>query len=75
MERLGPLWEKLFAAEQARMICLLVDHVDVGMGGADVRLKLEWLASLARDWACPAFADTVTRLMPLIGTPLPFARE
>ena len=52
-ERLDPLWEELFPAEQARIIRLLVDRVDIGVGGADVRLKLEGLASLARDLAAP----------------------
>ena len=56
LERLDPLWEELFPAEQARIIRLLVDRVDVGAGGADVRLKLEGLASLARDLATPAEA-------------------
>jgi hypothetical protein len=56
LERLDPLWEELFPAEQARIIRLLVDRVDVGEGGADVRLKLEGLASLARDLAAPAEA-------------------
>ncbi len=51
LERLDPLWEELFPAEQARIIRLLVDRVDIGVGGADVRLKLEGLASLARDLA------------------------
>jgi DNA invertase Pin-like site-specific DNA recombinase len=54
LERLDPLWEELFPAEQARIIHLLVDRVDIGAGGADVRLKLEGLASLARDLAAPA---------------------
>lgn len=54
LERLDPLWEELFPAEQARIIRLLVDRVDVGEGGAEVRLKLEGLASLARDLATPA---------------------
>lgn len=49
LERLDPLWDELFPAEQARIIHLLVDRVDIGSGGADVRLKLEGLASLARD--------------------------
>jgi hypothetical protein len=53
LERLDPLWEELFPAEQARIIRLLVDRVDIGIGGADVRLKLEGLASLARDLAAP----------------------
>ena len=51
LERLDPLWDELFPAEQARIIRLLVDRVDIGIGGADVRLKLEGLASLARDLA------------------------
>ena len=53
LERLDPLLEELFPAEQARIIRLLVDRVDVWAGGADVRLKLEGLASLARDLATP----------------------
>ena len=56
LERLDLLWEELFPAEQARIIRLLVDRVDIGIGGADVRLKLEGLASLARDLAAPAEA-------------------
>jgi hypothetical protein len=54
LERLDPLGEELFPAEQARIIRLLVDRVDIGPGGADVRLTLEGLASLARDLATPA---------------------
>ena len=48
LERLDPLWEELFPAEQARIIHLLIDRVDIGADGADVRLKLEGLATLAR---------------------------
>ena len=58
LERLDPLWEELFPAEQARIIRLLVDRVDIGIGGADVRLKLEGLASLARDLAAPPAEST-----------------
>ena len=53
LERLDPLWDDLFSAEQARIIHLLVDRVDVGSDGADVRLRLEGLASLVRDLATP----------------------
>jgi hypothetical protein len=35
--------------EQARIIHLLVDRVEIGAGGATVRLRLEGLASLVRD--------------------------
>ncbi|MDN3568610.1 hypothetical protein QWZ14_29905, partial [Paeniroseomonas aquatica] len=54
LERLDPLWEELFPAEQARIIQLLVDRVEIGAGGADVRLKVEGLASLVRDLAASA---------------------
>jgi len=53
LERLDPLWEELFPAEQARIIRLLVDRVDIGPGGADVRLRLDGLASLVRDLGAP----------------------
>jgi hypothetical protein len=46
---LGPLWDELFPAEQDRIMRLLVDRVDIGPSGADVRLRLEGLASLVRD--------------------------
>jgi hypothetical protein len=58
LERLDPLWDELFPAEQARIIRLLVDRVDIGAGGADVRLKLEGLGSLARDLAAPPTEPT-----------------
>jgi hypothetical protein len=47
------LLDKFFPAERARIIHLLVDRVDIGPGDADVRLKLEGLASLARDLVAP----------------------
>ena len=53
-KRLEPLWEGLFPAEQARIIRLLVDRVNIGICGANVRLKLEGLASLVRDLAAPS---------------------
>ena len=46
---LDPLWDELFPAEQARIIRLLVERVEVGSGGADIRLRVEGLASLVRD--------------------------
>jgi hypothetical protein len=49
LERLDPLWEELFPAAQARIIHLLVDRVDIGPAGAEVRLRVEGLASLVRD--------------------------
>ena len=44
-----PLWDELFPAEQARIVRLLVERVEIGLGGADIRLRVAGLASLARD--------------------------
>ncbi len=49
LERLDPLWDELFPAEQARIVRLLVERVEVGPGGADIRLRVAGLTSLMRD--------------------------
>lgn len=49
LERLDPLWEELFPAEQARIVRLLVERVDVSPNGADIRLRLDGLTGLVRD--------------------------
>jgi len=49
LQRFDPLWDELFPAEQARMVQLLVDHVDISTEGADIRLRAQGLASLFAD--------------------------
>jgi DNA invertase Pin-like site-specific DNA recombinase len=49
LERLDPLWDELFPGEQARIVRLLVERVEVSPAGAAIRLRLEGLASLVRD--------------------------
>lgn len=49
LERLDPLWDQLFPAEQQRIIRLLVERVEIGPGGADIRLRIAGLTSLVRD--------------------------
>jgi hypothetical protein len=49
LQELDPLWDQLFPAEQARIIQLLVERVEVGPDGADIRLRVQGLASLAND--------------------------
>ena len=44
-----PLWDELFPAEQARIVRLLVERVEVEPGGADIRLRVAGLASLVPD--------------------------
>jgi hypothetical protein len=46
---LEPLWDELFPAEQARIVRLLVERVTVSRSGADIRFRIEGLASLVRD--------------------------
>jgi hypothetical protein len=48
LHRLDPLWNELFPAEQARIVRLLVDRVDVAVDGLDIRLNVDGLAHLAR---------------------------
>ena len=49
LERLDPLWDELFPAEQARIVQLLVERVDVRTDGVDIRLRTEGLANLVAD--------------------------
>jgi site-specific DNA recombinase len=49
LQRLDPLWDELFPAEQARIVQLLVARVDVSPDGADIRLRTEGLTNLFAD--------------------------
>jgi site-specific DNA recombinase len=45
----APLWEELFPAEQARVVRLLVERVDLSPGGIEVRLRAEGLQTLVAE--------------------------
>jgi DNA invertase Pin-like site-specific DNA recombinase len=49
LQRLDPIWNELFPAEQARVIQLLVERVDVSPKGVDIRLRTEGLSSITAD--------------------------
>ena len=52
---LDPLWDELFPAEQARIVQLLVERVDIGLQGLlNVRLRVDGLTGLVRDMAVKA---------------------
>ena len=51
LTQLDPLWDELFPAEQARIVQLLVERVDVRMNGVEVRLRPNGLAGLVREVA------------------------
>ena len=61
LEQLDPLWDQLFPAEQARVIRLLVERVEVGLDGAAVRLRIAGLRSLVAELtpSAPVTTETV----------------
>jgi aconitase A len=49
LQQLDPLWDELFPAEKARIMALLVEQVDIGTDGLNVRLRIDGLGGLARE--------------------------
>lgn len=49
LQQLDPLWDELFPAEQARIVALLVERVDIGIDGLDVRLCVNGLQGLVHE--------------------------
>ncbi|MFH1346531.1 MAG: recombinase family protein [Pseudomonadota bacterium] len=45
------LWNELFPAEQVRIVQLLVERIDVGIEGVDIRLRVDGLTSLVGELA------------------------
>jgi hypothetical protein len=48
LEHLDPLWDELFPAEQARIVQLLVQRVDLKPDGLELRLRTQGLGHLAQ---------------------------
>jgi site-specific DNA recombinase len=49
LQQLDPLWDELFPAEQARIVRLLVERIDIGTDGLNVRLRMDGLTGLTRE--------------------------
>jgi site-specific DNA recombinase len=49
LQRLDPLWDQLFPAEQARILQLLVARVAVRLDGLEISLRVEGITSLVED--------------------------
>ena len=49
LQQLDPLWDELFPAEQARIVALLVERVDIGTEDLNVRLRVDGLSDLTRE--------------------------
>jgi hypothetical protein len=47
--RCEQLWGELFPAEQARIVQLLIERVDVSEAGADIRLRVDGLMTVFND--------------------------
>ncbi len=46
---LDPLWDELFPAEQARIVGLLVERIDIGLDGMSLQLRVDGLSKLGRE--------------------------
>lgn len=49
LSRFDALWSELFPAEQARLVQLLVDRVDISAKGVEITLRVEGLTSLMQE--------------------------
>jgi site-specific DNA recombinase len=49
LQQLDPLWGELFPAEQARIVALLVERVDIGIESLQVRMRIDGLDAVARE--------------------------
>jgi hypothetical protein len=49
LQRLDPLWDQLFPAEQARILQLLVARVTVRLDGLEIGLRIEGIGSLVEE--------------------------
>lgn len=60
LEAVDPLWDELFPAEQARIIQLLVERIDVGNDGVDIRLRVDGLNHLVSEMSGGVLAQRAT---------------
>ncbi|WP_425476027.1 hypothetical protein [Mesorhizobium yinganensis] len=49
LDRLDPLWDELFPAEQARIVQLLIERVDLAVNGIAIRLRTKGLTGIASE--------------------------
>ena len=47
LQQLDPLWDELFPAEQARIVGLAIERVDIAVDSVNVRLRMDGLSGLA----------------------------
>jgi site-specific DNA recombinase len=66
LKQLNPIWDELFPVEQARIVQLLVERVDIGLDGVDIRLRTNGIASLIADLRMMA-APNASSAKPMYG--------
>lgn len=49
LKELDPLWDELFPAEQARIVGLLVERIDICLDGMSVRLRVDGMSALVHE--------------------------
>ena len=49
LQKFDPLWDELFPAEQARIIALAVERVEIGIDALNVRMRIDGLTELAQE--------------------------
>ena len=49
LTNLDPLWAQLFPAEQARVIQLLIERVDIGTNGLKLRIRDNGMAQMVAE--------------------------
>ena len=54
LRQLDPLCDELFPAEQARIVQLLVERVEIAEDGLDIRFRTDGLAGLVREFGVDA---------------------
>ena len=55
LERLDPLWEELFPAEQARIVQLLVQRIDLKPDGLELQLRTQGLGHVVNELRAISF--------------------
>jgi site-specific DNA recombinase len=56
LQQLDPLWDELFPAEQARIVALLVERIEIAKDDLDIWLRTDGLAGLVREFGVDARA-------------------
>ena len=70
LERLDPLWDELFPAEQARIVQLLVQRVDLKPDGLELRLRTQGLGHGFGAICMASMAGVITPGGPMVSVPL-----